>query len=183
MTTDTDGARMAAHLMRITDAATALAAEAQRQVNQHAFANDALRAENQSLRIVAHNLRTQRDEDVARISALEAELARLQHLVDESRKVHEANARDVDAKPVREVVRGLLNGTYPQMVPPEFAKHANWSRPPCFSASFVGGVWIAYEDGADFPKRHGLTESEAIAWVLDGVLPDESRKAHEATTP
>lgn len=97
MSTDTDGARMAAHLTRITDAATALAAEAQRQVNQHAFANDALRAENASLRIVAHNLRTQRDEDVARINALEAELDRLQHLVDESRKIHEANAAAVDA--------------------------------------------------------------------------------------
>jgi len=100
------------------DAIDRLVADLERQANEHVHALDALRAENEALRTQNERLRRSLAETqdgmggighmTQTIADLNGEVARLRHLVEESRKVHEMNA--ADAKPVREVVRGTYDG-------------------------------------------------------------------------
>lgn len=121
----------------------------EREATEHVHALDALRAECESLRTINGNLRE--------------EVARLTHLVEESRKIHDVNARD--AKPAREVVRTTYcsaDAMCQPAVPPWSGRHA-------IRCHDDPSTWLLYSDNG--PARRSATEAQAIAWCLDGVLP------------
>lgn len=141
----------------------------ERQATEHVHALDALRAEE--------------------VEALRAQNEHLRHLVEESRKVHEANAREVGtlhgakvyvddslpdgtvvpAKPAREVVRGLIDGYRNMSEPGSDANKYAVDQGVRQATEYWHREWMMHDvDGSDVGKA---TESEAIAWVLDGVLP------------
>lgn len=168
MSHDTDRARLDAIHRRVIAAIGDMAAEGERQANQHAFANDALRAENASLRIVAHNLRTQRDEDVARINALEAELARVQHLLDESRRAHEANAATADVIDAAVAEADRDPEWVPVPIPWSVGQAVEWRDEtgrawPAVVESITGGLIRTTTDG--FGRRTFSFWHETQAWT------------------
>jgi hypothetical protein len=80
----------------------------------------------------------------------------------------QANA--ADAKPAREVVRGYRDG-YPCIAEPGRDPTTIVGRTaailsPTDCSAYIDGYWPTGDH-----RSYGLTEPEAIAWVLDGVLP------------
>ena len=110
-------------------------------------------------RLVAH-LERQATEHVHALDALRAE--------NEALRTQNAHLRALqaaqEAKPVREVVRGTYGKHHMKMLSDGVSgRHAIKWHP-------VNAGWVPY-DGDSGELHDGLTEPEAIAWVLDGVLP------------
>lgn len=81
-----------------------------------------------------------------------------------------AACREVDGRPVvREVVRGVVHrdGMHCTVIVPPGFKPGSGEK--CRSATRWPSGWMCFEPDGDYVFTG--TESQAIAWVLDGVLP------------
>lgn len=135
-----------------------LVAHLERQATEHVHALDALRAEVEALRTQNAHLR-----------ALQAAQEAKRFIVVETPPLHDAPMTHIDfktePKPVREVVRGTYEGR-PAIAQPGHKPGGECGR----TAIGWEDGWSTYIDG-NLVECQCLTEPEAIAWVLDGVLP------------
>lgn len=178
----------------ITDTHSAidrLVAHLERQATEHVHALDALdalRAEVEALRTQNAHLRALQAAGEAKAESLRTQNENLRRFIDgrgpdtAEHVILIANMREENArlqnklealqaaqgpKPVREVVRGTYHGS-PAMCEPGKDPTKDEGRS---ALSFGRLGWSAYLDDEAMVGATGLTETEAIAWVLDGVLP------------
>jgi hypothetical protein len=145
MTDPLQTAQDAAHhaIARLADAG-------HRMANEHAFAVDLLRAQVESLRAINANLRE-------RIEVLDHRCAHTAEVL----------AMPVDTEAPREVLWGDWKGL-PHMVEPGYRTGAD--MPVCREAVCYEYGWSLVDSLGRTRARHA-SESQAIRWVLDGVLP------------
>ena len=119
-----------------------------------------------AVRDLVRHLERQATEHVHALDALRAEVEALRTQNAHLRALQAAT----EAKPVREVVRGKYGVFFHNAmwqagcsIEAEDGRCAvNWSNQP--------NTWMPYDRKSN-ALHDGLTEPEAIAWVLDGVLP------------
>lgn len=133
-------------LQTASDAAHAaiarLADAGHRAANEHAYAVDRLRAECEALRTQNKGLRER--------------VADLEHRVN-----HNVKPVGTEAQPVRKVVRGIWDSVWPMVGTRDGRLGIGWGD----------GTWSLYEHEDSDRMGVAHTEAQAIAWVLDGVLP------------
>lgn len=141
-----------------------LVAHLERQATEHVHALDALRAEVESLRTQNAHLRNQLAELYNGLRGMDRLTQRVAEVEAENAHLRALQAAG-EAKPVREVVRGTYDG-----------RHAI-AQPGHKPGGECGRTAIGWEDGwstyidGNLVECQCLTEAQAIAWVLDGVLP------------
>lgn len=139
-----------------------LVAHLERQATEHVHALDALRAEVESLRTQNAHLRAlQAATEAKPVGTFNGD----EVYVDDS--LPDGTVRT--AKPVREVVRGLIDGYANMSEPGSDANRYAVDQGVRQATEYWHRQWMMHDvDGSDVGKA---TETQAIAWVLDGVLP------------